>query len=70
MYTSYELWLNFVIASRLLKHYSAMPDNVACARFIHTFQSLETTPLPQALDAFHHRHAEGSGGKDAGQVKF
>ena len=29
--TSYGVWLNFVIASRFLKRFSAMPANVACS---------------------------------------
>ena len=55
--TSYGVRLNFVIASRLIKRYPAMPANVARSLFIHprytkTVWHVDQT-LPRAGDAIH-----------------
>ena len=55
--TSYGVRLNFVIASRLIKRYPAMPANVAHSLFIHsrdtkTVWHVDQT-LPRAGDAIH-----------------
>ena len=57
MCTSYGVRLNFVIASRLIKRYPAMPANVARSLFIHprdtkTVWHVDQT-LPRAGDAIH-----------------